>query len=64
MSKTIKGHNKKVTLQPSNQTRKCNWRKKAKCPVGGNSHVNDVVYKYDVTTRMKEWGGRMEELLL
>ena len=41
MSKIIKGH--------SDQRPKCNYRKKAECPMEGNCLVNDVVYKCDIT---------------
>ena len=49
MSKIIKGHNKKVTSKPCDQTPKCHCREKAKYSMEGNCQVNDVVYKYDVT---------------
>ena len=49
ISKISKGHNKKVTSKPQDQTPKCNCRKKTECPMEGNCQVNDVVYKWDVT---------------
>lgn len=42
-------HDKKVTSKPLDETLKCNRRKKPECPMKGNSQVNAVVYRWDVT---------------
>ena len=48
-NRNMKGNNKKVTTKPRDQTSTCNRIKEAECPLEGNCHVKDVVYKCDVT---------------
>ena len=48
-NRNMKGNNKKVTTKPRDQISTCNCIKEAECPLEGNCHVKDVVYKCDVT---------------
>ena len=43
VSKIIKGHDKKVTSKPRDQTPKCNCREKAECPMKGNCQVAHII---------------------
>ena len=45
VSKIIKGHDKKVTSKPRDQTPKCNCREKAECPMKGNCQVAHIIIK-------------------
>ena len=45
----IKGHKKKVTSKPRDQSPKYNCRKRPECPRVENCQVNNMVYKCEVT---------------
>ena len=66
MSKTIEGHNKKVTSKPCDQRPKCNCRKKQNVQ-WKETQVNNVLYKCKTIAEKsvcRTCRGRMEEPFL
>ena len=50
VEKIIKTHNAKVLSKRAEESRECNCRKKAECPLKGKCLTNCVVYKAEVST--------------
>ena len=48
MSRVIKSHNKQVINKDLKELKPCNCRVKSECPLNGECHVTDIIYKFTV----------------